>query len=91
MKHAGPGALDRLAPLLVKLRHNAALREKSRGCFYLGGRSFLHFHEHGDEIYADLKEGSDFTRLPAGTAAQQRQVLLRAAAVLGDGKRRPRR
>lgn len=91
MKHAGPGALDRLEPLLAKLRRNAALREKSRGCFYLGGRSFLHFHEHGDDLYADLKEGSDFIRLPAGTAAQQRHVLSRTAAALGDGKRRPRR
>ncbi len=47
MKHAGPKALDRLEPLLERLRRHGGLKEKSRGCFYLGGKGFLHFHEHG--------------------------------------------
>jgi hypothetical protein len=87
MKHAGPETLDRLEPLLARLRRQSALKEKSRGCFYLKGRGFLHFHEHGEDgIYADLKEGADFVRLPAADAAQQREVFRRTVAALGDGK-----
>jgi hypothetical protein len=92
VKHAGPAALDRLEPLLAQLRVHTALREKSRGCFYLKGKSFLHFHEHGDgELYADIGLGSDFERLPAMTAAQQKIILKRTAQALGDGKPRPPR
>jgi hypothetical protein len=87
MKHAGAQALDRLEPLLERLRRHAALKEKSRGCFYLGGRSFLHFHEHGvGELYADLGLGDAFERLPAMTEAQRKIILARTAKVLGDGK-----
>jgi hypothetical protein len=76
MKHAGPAALDRLEPLLAKLRSRTALNEKSRGIFYRGGRAFLHFHEHGAEFYADLKTGAEFERFPA-TSAREREALLR--------------
>lgn len=76
MKHAGPNALDRLEPLLAELRKRDALKEKSRGCFYLKGRGFLHFHEHGlDELYADLGTGSDFDRVKATGASEQKQLL----------------
>ncbi|HXC55931.1 MAG TPA: hypothetical protein VNU97_11600 [Rhizomicrobium sp.] len=87
MKHAGTKALDRLAPLLEQLRLQDGLKEKSRGCFYIRGRSFLHFHEHGvDELYADIGLGSAFERLPAMTAAQHKTILKRTASVLADGK-----
>jgi hypothetical protein len=76
MKHAGPAALDRLEPLLKKLRRLSAVKEKSRGIFYRGGRAFLHFHEHGAEFYADLKTGAEFERFPA-TSAREREALLR--------------
>jgi hypothetical protein len=92
MKHAGSAALGRLEPLLVQLRGHAALKEKTRGCFYLKGKSFLHFHEHGaDELYADLGLGSDFERLPAMTAAQHKAILKRTARALRDGKHAPPR
>ncbi len=92
MKHAGPQALDRLEPLLAQLRGLDGFQEKSRGCFYLGGRSFLHFHEHGaDELHADIGLGDAFARLPAMTAAQHKTILKRAAAALADGKRAARR
>jgi hypothetical protein len=92
MKHAGAKALDRLEPLLAALRRHAGLKEKSRGCFYLGGRSFLHFHEHGaDELYADIGLGDAFERLPAMTAAQHKVILKRAAKAIADGTAPPRR
>ncbi len=86
MKHAGSDALDRLETLLEQLRRLEGLKEKSRGCFYLRGRGFLHFHEHGDdELYADIGLGGDFERVPATTAAQRKAILKRAAAAVRDG------
>ena len=92
MKHAGPLALDRIEPLLRQVREHAGLKEKSRGCFYLGGKGFLHFHEHGvDELYADIGLGIGFERLPAMTAAQHKLILKRTKQALADGKAKPRR
>jgi hypothetical protein len=92
MKHAGAKALDRIEPLLAQIRAHAGLKEKSRGCFYLGGRGFLHFHEHGeDELYADIGLGSGFERLPAMSAAQHKLILKRTRQTLADGKAQPRR
>ena len=92
MKHAGPKALDRLEPLLKQLRDYVDLNEKSRGCFYLRGRGFLHFHEHGtDELHADIGLGAQFERLPAMTAAQHKIILKRTAKALADGTARPKR
>jgi len=92
MKHAGPKALDRLEPLLEKLRRRGELKEKSRGCFYLGGKGFLHFHEHGeDELYADIGLGDAFERLPAMTKTQHQAILRLTAKAIADGKQaRPR-
>jgi hypothetical protein len=91
MKHAGARALDRLEPLLEQLRALGGFKEKSRGCFYLKGRGFLHFHEHGeDEFYADIGPGT-FERLPAMTAVQRREILRRARFAMGDGKPKPKR
>ena len=87
MKHAGPKALDRLEPLLEKLRRHGELKEKSRGCFYLGGKGFLHFHEHGaDELYADIGLGDGFERLPATTETQHQVILRLTAKAVADGK-----
>jgi len=87
MKHAGPRALDRLAPLLERLRRHGELKEKSRGCFYLGGKGFLHFHEHGeDELYADIGLGDAFERIPAMTKTQHAAILRITAKAIADGK-----
>ncbi|HEY1961574.1 MAG TPA: hypothetical protein VGG69_04065 [Rhizomicrobium sp.] len=82
MKHASPGALDGLEPFLCELRTRAGLKEKSRGSFYRGSRAFLHFHEHGDEFYADIRLRGDFERFPATTAADHKTVLERIDAAL---------
>ncbi|HEX2593732.1 MAG TPA: hypothetical protein VHL34_19695, partial [Rhizomicrobium sp.] len=62
MKHATPAALSRIDPLLADIRKRAGLKEKSLGTFYRRSRAFLHFHEHGDEMFADLRDGDDFAR-----------------------------
>jgi hypothetical protein len=75
MKHAGPDALYRLEELLGQLRKIAALNEKTRGVFYRAGRAYLHFHEHGIELYADLRQGADFERFPATSKTEQKAFL----------------
>ena len=81
MKHAGHAALDRLEKLLAALRRRA-LKEKSRGVFYRGSKAFLHFHEHGDALFADLRATEDFERFPATTPAEHEALLARVDAVL---------
>ncbi len=74
MKHAGANSLV-LAPLLEKLRALPALREKRPGVFYLESRAFLHFHEDPSGVFADVRLGTNFTRLPATSKAQQADLL----------------
>lgn len=80
MKHASGEALDRLEPLLARLRALDGIAERKRGIFYAAGTAFLHFHEDGAELFCDLRQrpGAAFRRLPASTA-QQRHRLLAAA------------
>lgn len=76
MRHATPPALDLLEPLLAELRGCEGLREKKRGTFYRGSSAFLHFHEDPAGLFADVKlVGTEFTRLRASTAAEQRALL----------------
>jgi len=84
MKHAGPAALDTLEPLLTRLRAFAALREKSRGVFYLKSRAFLHFHEDPGGLYADFRGPGepDFTRLRVEGEQGQAALLARVGAAL---------
>ena len=64
MKHAGPQALDRLEPLIARLRDLPGLIEKSRGAFYRKSRAFLHFHEDPKGLFADIRlKGEDFERI----------------------------
>jgi hypothetical protein len=85
MKHAGQDALERLEPLLKQLRQHNTLKERSRGTFYRGGRAFLHFHEHGLELFADLRVGDDFERFPATKGAECKALLARVDALIADG------
>ena len=77
MKHATTAILDTIEPLLAQIRERTALREKSRGIFYYRSKAWLHFHEDPAGLFADLREGADFTRLQADSDAQ-RQALLDA-------------
>ncbi len=64
MKHAGPEALDRLEPLIARIRGLPGLVEKQRGTFYRKSRAFLHFHEDPKGLFADIRiEGEDFERI----------------------------
>jgi len=70
MKHAGAAALDALEPVLTQIRALEGLKEKSRGAFYRKSKGFLHFHEDPAGMFADLKKGDDFVRMPVNTRAE---------------------
>lgn len=83
MKHAGAAALDRLEPMLERLRGIDGLTEKSRGVFYRKGRAVLHFHEDPTGLHADLRlAGDDFDRFKVGSADEQDDLIRRIEAAL---------
>jgi hypothetical protein len=87
MKHAGREALDQLADLLDDIRKQDALKEKKRGVFYLKSAAFLHFHEDPGGLFADLRAGSTWERLPVTTQTHRRRFLSRMKIVLKGASR----
>jgi len=88
MRHARPEDLDRLEPLLARLRTFAPLKEKSRGVFYLKSQAFLHFHADPAGLFADVRgEDGDFERVkvdePEGAEALLERVARRLRAESG--------
>ena len=77
MKHAGPGALDQLEPLLAQLRGLGGMVEKKRGVFYLKSKAFLHFHEDPAGLFADVRDaaGKDFERIDVTLEAGRARLL----------------
>ena len=75
MKHAGRGALEALGDLLVNLRARTGLVEKRPGIFYAEGRAFLHFHEDRAGLFADLRQGGDWQRLPVNSSDERAELL----------------
>jgi hypothetical protein len=86
MKHAGPGALDQLEPILVEVRRLDGLKQKKRGSFYSRSGGFLHFHEDPAGFFADLKIGDDYVRFPINSKTQTQTFLRRAAAAVNAAK-----
>jgi len=84
VKHAGAAALDALEPLVAKIRSHASLREKGRGVFYRKGRAWLHFHEDPAGLFADLFDGSEWSRLRVSEPGEQRALLARISDLLGE-------
>jgi hypothetical protein len=75
MQHAGADALERLGALLASLRARTALREKRSGIFYVKGRAFLHFHADRAALFADLRQGDDWLRLPVNDPDECKTLL----------------
>jgi hypothetical protein len=74
MKHAGTQTLDKLAPLLERLR-KLPLKEKARGVFYFRSRAFLHFHEDEAGIFADIRPGDAWQRHEVSAKRAQNSLL----------------
>ncbi|HEV8002869.1 MAG TPA: hypothetical protein VGP63_23495 [Planctomycetaceae bacterium] len=84
MKHAGDVALDRLDSLLEQIRKQDCLKERKRGVFYRGSAAFLHFHEDPAGMFADVRTGADWERTPISARGQQRELLAKIRAALGE-------
>jgi hypothetical protein len=79
MKHATAAVLDRLEPLLAKVRRHGGLKEKSRGVFYFRSNAVLHFHEDRAGLFADLRAKDDWQRFAVNTT-DERTAFLRVVA-----------
>lgn len=86
MARADAHALQTLLPLLRQLREITGLKETQPGVFYARREAFIHFHDEGGALHADLKKpgGAGFDRYPLATAAEQRKLV-------DDAKLRARR
>lgn len=84
MRHARQDALDLLEPLLGALRALPGLTEKTRGTFYRKSKSFLHFHEDPEGLFADLRVAAlgDFRRFDVTAEAGRADLLAAAEAEL---------
>lgn len=84
MKHAAGAALDRLEPLLARVRRHDRLKEKSRGVFYFKSKATLHFHEDPAGLFADLRTGGDWQRFAVNTTAERATMLHAVAAFVAS-------
>ena len=82
MRHATQDDLDRLEPLLARLRKLPGLRERKRGYFSRGSRALLHFHEDAGDFYVDVKLGGKFQRMRVTSHDEQAEFLARVQGVL---------
>ncbi len=82
MKHPGPDARDAVDELLTALVARSELTETKRGIFYRKSVAFLHFHEDPAGLFADVKVGGDFERLPVNTPAERQALLTCVASAL---------
>ena len=76
MKHAGGEALAKMESLLSAIREIPDLTERSPGVFYRRSSAFLHFHEDPAGMFADIKIGKEWQRLPVNNA-RERAALVR--------------
>jgi len=75
MRHARDNALDELEDLLAAIRRQPGLVEKKRGVFYRKSKAFLHFHEDPAGLFADLRAGDHWERLPVNTEEERGMLL----------------
>jgi hypothetical protein len=75
VKHATAPALDRLEPLLARLRRFDGLKEKARGVFYFRSKAVLHFHEDPAGLFADFRSTGDWQRSSVDTKVARDELL----------------
>lgn len=85
MKHASEKTIASLTPLLEQIRSLPGLKEKKTGIFYRKSRAFLHFHEDGDKVYADVRlQEPDFQRFLVTTQDEQTEFVKTLQASLNQ-------
>lgn len=88
MRHITPERLSDVALLVEEVRKVDGLTEKKPGTFYKKSSGFLHFHEHGADIYADVKlDGVAFERRRVTTKAEQRILAREIRSALAKPRR----
>ena len=77
MARADAEALRTLLPVLRQLREIKGLKEMQPGVFHARRDAFIHFHDEGGVLHADLKKpgGSGFDTFPLATPAEQRKLV----------------
>lgn len=77
MARADAAALQRLLPVLRQLREIKGVKEMQPGVFHARRDAFVHFHEEGGVLHADLKKpgGAGFDRFLLATPAEQRKFV----------------
>jgi hypothetical protein len=89
VRHITPVRLATMEDLLGQLRAVDGLVERTPGAFYFKSRGFLHFHEDGDDLYADVKlTGDGFDRMRVTTKREQ-QALVTSVRRVVKSKRSP--
>jgi hypothetical protein len=58
------------------------LKERKRGVFYRGSVAFLHFHEDPAGLFADVRTGADWERVPVNTPTEKRRLVAKIKAAL---------
>jgi hypothetical protein len=84
VRHARDEDLDRIEPLLGRLRQLGALKERKRGCFYFKSKGFVHFHEDPKGMFADLRQidSRDDRRLKVDTPEEHDALIEQARRIL---------
>ena len=82
MRHADSAALESVVALLAKVRTYPQLTERKPGIFYRKSGAFLHFHEDLAGLFADVKVGKAFERMPVNSPPEQRALLTKVGALL---------
>jgi hypothetical protein len=82
VRHARDEDLDRIEPLLARVRQAGAgmLKEKKRGCFYFKSKGVLHFHEDPKGMFADIFDDRIQVDNPAGAAEVVARIVALAEA-----------
>jgi hypothetical protein len=84
MKHATASTLDRLGPLLARIRTLGGLAERKPGTFYRRSSAFLHFHEDPSGLFADVKlNGEEFERMPVSSRSEREAFWKAVSSVCG--------
>ena len=75
MKHASEAALTTIEPLLTKIRKLEGLREPRHGVFYHKSSAYPHFHEDRAGMFADVRGGHGWVRLPVNSTAERQEFV----------------
>jgi len=80
MGHARKEDLLDITDVLEAIRSLPGVSERSFGIFYIGGKSFVHFHTKAGDRWADAKAGGDWgpeVSLPFDSGDRAKSAFLR--------------